>query len=109
MTQTYIIVPNNVLAPMFQEAQQSTSAYRKNYAAMYKIMNNPITDHRKHANAKAYEKSFQEEFLRQLSKIIACKKKGIGIERLIKFSVGYLKYCQEKGNRIVQYPHMWMS
>jgi hypothetical protein len=99
MTQTCIAVPNNVLAPMFQEAQQSTSVYRKNYAAMYKIMNASVVDNRKQANARSHEKSFQEEFLRQLGKIIACKKKGIGIERLIKFSVGYLKYCQEKGNR----------
>jgi hypothetical protein len=52
---------------------------------------------RNDVNMKAYELSFNDEFLKQLNKIVACKKKGAGIERLVRFAVGYLKYCREKG------------
>jgi len=81
---------------IFQDAQRSLATHRKNATALRKI-------YQKYCKTEENEKSFIEEFFRNLNKILVIKKGQLSADKSMKFIVEFIKFSLKKENGIFFY------
>ncbi|KAJ7917694.1 nuclear condensing complex subunit [Mycena leptocephala] len=97
------------VAAIFDQAQTSLANHRKNCVALYKlhVKASAAVDKKSKKNAGGLDQStFIEAFLDMVSLVVAVKKGPPAVERIIKFVAQYVRFVNEKEDKVNRQPEV---